>query len=995
MARLLYTCLALLSWAGCHQAQAPLADSGPIRPAFLSADSLAVDSVLATLSMEERVAQLLMVPIYSRTDTAGWAEAERWTRELGLGGVICMQGGPEHQRIRLKRLQAQAKVPLMVSSDAEWGLGMRLDSTRPFPRAMTLGATRNPELVRLFGQVVGQSLRATGVHVNFAPVVDVNSNPLNPVIGSRSFGEDVHWVGELGQAYADGLQDVHVLATAKHFPGHGDSDSDSHKTLPTISHDRARLDSVELAPFRHTFDRGMGAVMVAHLDIPSLDSTEAQPSTLSPLIVDSLLRGELGFEGLVFTDAMSMKGFADFVGDRPRIRDAVLAGNDVLLFPGDPVAAIDEAMEALATGTLDSAAVTEKCRRVLLAKQWCHAQDSLPAAGTPWEPPHADVIHRELLAQSLTALPGTDSLTAAPLLASEGHLTMLDLANHESSCAPLEAQLSAHLGASWTVDRHVLGKDGSGLGRDAVQKSAVKADRIVVTATEMSHRPSRNFGLQPEGVSALAEALQSWGVSPDKVTVVWMGNPYALKDLVSLSSRAGGLLVAYQDDPRTCEAVADALVGVAPVQGALPVSPTQGPWKVGDGLAWSGHQRLGRWTEERTGFWAAPSALVDSLLNVALEEGALPGARVVVAHQGNIVMDKSFGTLDGVAPVTPESVYDVASITKVAVTANILMGLVAEGALEVDQTMAEVLPELEDHAMGTRTVREFITHQAGLEPWIPFYLAALEDSSGVFGVEPTDGCDLEITPTLFLEDVYADSVWSMIMTSELKPAGKYKYSDLGFYMWVKVLKARGVDVKDWVQTHMADAMGWSSMGYNPLERGIARENIAPSEIDEVFRQGEVRGTVHDPGAAMQGGVGCHAGLFSNAYDLAELGETWLRGGTLRGVELVPEAVLNAWTQRGFPEGDNRRGLVFDKPALEPDSGPTCDLASWESFGHTGFTGTLVWVDPAYDLVYVFLSNRTYPDASNTRLLRLDTRTEIQRVLLEHLGATSRFSDVHE
>ena len=384
MVRLLYTCLALLSWAGCHQAQAPLADSGPIRPAFLSADSLAVDSVLATLSMEERVAQLLMVPIYSRTDTAGWAEAERWTRELGLGGVICMQGGPEHQRIRLKRLQAQAKVPLMVSSDAEWGLGMRLDSTRSFPRAMTLGATRNPELVRLFGQVVGQSLRATGVHVNFAPVVDVNSNPLNPVIGSRSFGEDVHWVGELGQAYADGLQDVHVLATAKHFPGHGDSDSDSHKTLPTISHDRARLDSVELAPFRHTFDRGMGAVMVAHLDIPSLDSTEAQPSTLSPLIVDSLLRGELGFEGLVFTDAMSMKGFADFVGDRPRIRDAVLAGNDVLLFPGDPVAAIDEAMEALASGTLDSATVTEKCRRVLLAKQWCHAQDSLPAAGTPW-----------------------------------------------------------------------------------------------------------------------------------------------------------------------------------------------------------------------------------------------------------------------------------------------------------------------------------------------------------------------------------------------------------------------------------------------------------------------------------------------------------------------------------------------------------------------------------------------------------------------------------
>ena len=285
MFRLYYTCLVLLSWAGCHRAQDTLGPTGPIKPAFLSENAHVVDSLLATLTMEERVAQLLMVPIYAKTDTLGWYEAERWVRDLGLGGVICMQGGPELQRIRLARLQSNSKVPLMVASDAEWGLGMRLDSARSFPRAMTLGATRNPELIRLFGQVVGRSLRSTGVHVNFAPVVDVNSNPANPVIGSRSFGESVEWSGLLGQAYADGLQDMNVLATAKHFPGHGDSDSDSHKTLPRISHDRARLDSVELAPFKHTFERGIGAVMVAHLDIPSLDSTKAQPS--HPFTIDS------------------------------------------------------------------------------------------------------------------------------------------------------------------------------------------------------------------------------------------------------------------------------------------------------------------------------------------------------------------------------------------------------------------------------------------------------------------------------------------------------------------------------------------------------------------------------------------------------------------------------------------------------------------------------------------------------------------------------------
>ena len=992
MIRTLYTCLALLSFAGCHLAQDDSPNKGPIKPAFLQEDSLLVDSLLSTLTMEEQVAQLLMVPIYAQHDTNGWAEAERWTQELGLGGVICMQGGPNLQRIRLQRLQSNARIPLMVASDAEWGLGMRLDSTRSFPRAMTLGATRNPELVRMFGQTVGQSLRATGVHVNFAPVVDVNSNPLNPVIGSRSFGESVHWVSVLGQAYADGLQDVHVMATAKHFPGHGDSDSDSHKTLPTISHDRSRLDSIELPPFQYAFDNGMAGVMVAHLDIPSLDSSLAQPSTLSPLIVDSLLRVEMGFEGLAFTDAMSMKGFADFVGERPRIRDALLAGNDILLFPGDPEKAIAEAMSALADGSLDSLSVTEKCRRVLLAKLWCQSNDTIPALGTPWEPKHAEVIHREILAQSLTALPGMDTASVAPFVESQGTLVMLDLANKQESCAPLEAQLKAHLGERWVLQRHVLGKNAAGLTTPQVRVSMQAADRILVTASEMSHRPSRNFGLDTTGVEAVSRALQAWNIPPEKVTVVWMGNPYALKDFSSMASRFKHVLVAYQDDARTCEAVADALCGTVGVQGRLPVSPIKGPWREGDGIDWDGHQRLGRWVEGRGRDWEQPSGLIDSLLDVAIAEEAIPGARVVVAHHGHIVLDKSVGTLDGTAPVVPGSIYDLASITKVVATANALMRLSFEGELDLDWPMSRLMPSLDTLEMGTRTVREFVTHQAGLEPWIPFYRRALADSSGVFGDVATDGCDTQIVPDLFLEEAYQDSIWHMILSSETKPAGEYKYSDLGFYLWRRILEDAGWDIQTWVQRELAESMGWNSMGYVPLERGIDPAVIAPTELDDTFRKGEVRGTVHDPGAAMMDGIGCHAGVFSNAYDLAELGETWLRGGTLKGVELVPERVLKTWTSRGFPDGENRRGCVFDKPALEPDSGPTCDLASWDSFGHTGFTGTLLWVDPVYDLVYVFLSNRTYPDQSNTKLLKLDTRTEIQRVILEHLGATSRFAD---
>ena len=566
MARLALTLGALFAFWGCHFGQHPSPTSSPKSPAFLDGPHDVVDSVMATLTMEQRVAQLLMVPIYARTDTAGWAEAERWTRDLGLGGVICMQGGPDHQRVRLKRLQDLASVPLMVSSDAEWGLGMRLDSTRSFPRAMTLGATRNEALVRMFGQVVGQSLRATGVHVNFAPVVDVNSNPINPVIGSRSFGESVEWVSKLGQAYADGLQDQRVLATAKHFPGHGDSDSDSHATLPSILHDRGRLDSVELAPFQHAFDHGMGGVMVAHLDVPGLDSTEAQPSTLSPAIVDTLLRQEMGFEGLVFTDAMSMKGFADFAGERRRIRDALKAGNDILLFPGDPVAAIEEAMASLADGTLDTLDIDAKCRRVLLAKLWTDAGEAVPATGTAWEPKHAELVHRELLAQSLTMLPGHTSYPKT-WAATQGHAVMLDLANHAKSCAPLEAQLAKHLGEGWTVSRHVVGKDGSGLGKRDVQSALAQATHVLITATEMSHRPSRNFGIQPDGLARMAALLEERNLDPRNVMVVWMGNPYALPEFVPLQPHVAGILVAYQDDERTCHAVADAVAGVTPIGG--------------------------------------------------------------------------------------------------------------------------------------------------------------------------------------------------------------------------------------------------------------------------------------------------------------------------------------------------------------------------------------------------------------------------------------------
>ena len=956
----------------CAQISPTHKPSLPITPEFLT-DSAAThyaDSVISQLSTRQQIAQLLMVPVYSRTDTTGWSVEERWVRDLGLGGIIVMQGGPVNQRIRIARLQAEAKVPLMVASDAEWGLGMRLDSTRSFPRAMTLGATGDAELVEEFGYIVGLSLRNTGVHVNFAPVIDVNSNPDNPVIGSRSFGEDVELVGELGLAYSNGLQRANILATAKHFPGHGDSNSDSHKTLPVINQTRSRLDSVELAPFKVLFDGGVGAVMVAHLDVPALDSTDSQPSTLSPTIVDTLLRQEMGFKGLAFTDALSMKGFADFAGDRPRARDALLAGNDVLLFPGDPVAVIEEVALAIKEGTLDSTVVAEKCRRVLMAKFWTKAYESVPELDEDWDPVAAEKVHMDILEASITVITNRDN--CLPWLESSSDIVVLNVANIVHANAFME-QLENVLGRSHDVTSYRIGKNAESIDRTDISKACREADLVVVNFMETSNRPSKGYGVNSAAVKKVSEHLQENyydSLSTTKWCINLFANPYALNaDWTTIYEKSSGLIVAYQDDSRTQRVVANAIAGAGSANGHLPVTPPGIKLYAGDGLGlWCrgelDHNRLGWNSSAYEGDWA-PTLLIDSIVNEAILEGAMPGCRVVVAHKSEIVYDKCYGTTDGEMPVKKTTIYDLASITKVAATSLCLMKLNQSGDFDLDDVLAKHMPELDTLELGTRTFREVLAHQSGLYPWIPFYRETLCDS---------------------IDDVSIDTMYQRIYDSELRPAGKYRYSDLGYYLFHNYLNKWNESeaaIDSMSRNQIYNPLGLYSMGFNPLDK-FSLDQIAPTENDLVFRKCTVHGTVHDPGAHMLDGVCCHAGLFSDAYDLARIGYMLLNHGRYAGYNVVKPSTIDEWTTRAYPGTDNRRGVGFDKKGLNPDEGPASDLASDASFGHSGFTGTLLWVDPEFDLVYVFLSNRTFPDAENSKLISMNVRTEIHRVIMEHL-----------
>ncbi len=946
---------------------------GQHRPACLTDEAGAqwADSVMQELSLDEMTAQLLMPPVYSRERTADWEREERWCREHGIGGVIAMQGTPALQRERMERLRDASQVPLWVATDGEWGAAMRFSDTDAFPRAITLGATDDADLVRQMGGQIARDLRSLGIHVNFAPDVDINSNPANPVIGFRSFGEDPDRVTRLGLAYAEGLQAERVLATAKHFPGHGDTDSDSHLTLPTLSHDRARFDSVELVPFRGLAEGGVGAFMAAHLNVPGLEP-DSLPSTLSRRIVTDLLRGELGYEGLVFTDAMTMKGFADFAETTSPHVDALLAGNDVLLFPAEPAEVLAEVREAVATGRIDSAFIAVKCRRVLQAKHWTGA-----AAPTAFPPPTAqhDALHRAILESALTVV--TNRRRVLPLAGPVGRVEVLRMG---SDGGPLAERLQAVLGTGAEVHEQPLPTGVAGWWSNRPDAVA-----YVVALGGTDRRLSKQYGVTDAEWARLEDLAARVAMAPDSppLVVVVFGSPYLLDRMTRIAALSDAVIVAYEDDPVAETVAAEFIAGAVGASGTLPVSA--GGFPAGWGFPALGGVRLGF---ADVPFAGAPA--IDSIAEAAIQQGAMPGCRVVVAHAGRIVHDGVYGTVDGQRPVERGTVYDLASITKVAASTVSLMALEEAGLLSRDDRLDAHLPDLQGTALGERRIEDVLAHRAGLKAWIPFYLEALEQP-GVFTREPDAAHGTQVADGLYILDSYRDTILQRIVEAPLDPVGTHRYSDLGYYELQRMVEQlTGQPLDAFVRDRFYTPMGLTRIGFRPMEWAEPSE-VAPTEVDQVFREQTVHGHVHDPGAAMLGGVAGHAGLFSDAYDLARLFYMLSRGGHYAGWSGLQAATIHAWTQRVDPDEAHRKACGFDRPEAERDEGPTCNEAGWASFGHTGFTGTVAWADPDADLVYIFLSNRVHPDAENWKLVSLNVRTEIQRVVYQTLGLPERFN----
>lgn len=941
-----------------------------------------VDSTLNLMSDDQKIGQLFMIPVDGKEN----AEQDKTVRNLiekySVGGLIFMKGEPVIQVSQVNRYQQVSRIPLMVAQDAEWGVNMRLENTLKFPKNMTLGAIQNDSLLYQMGAIMAQHCRRVGVEVNFAPVVDINNNAANPVINDRSFGENKYNVARKGMMISKGMSDNQVIPCAKHFPGHGDTGTDSHLDLPMIPHSRARMDTMELYPFMRLRDAGIPAMMVAHLSVPSLDATSNLPSTLSSKIVQGVLRDEMHYEGLIFTDAMNMKGVLKYYPTGDAELRAFKAGVDILLMSTDAPKAISTIKNALATGDITKTQLEEKVRRILQSKY------RLGLTKVPYSSPYN--LFDDLNGESAKFL--KKKLYEAAVTLAKNDNNFVPLRNLESlNIAYLQVGGTSANVFGRTLQKYAnvrtfyLKSDFSAAEMSATLVSLKSYNTIIIGNFGMNKKPSDNFGINLNTAS-LSRTLTQQG----KNTILAIfGSPYALKNFGSETS----VLVGYEDEPDAQQAVASAIFGGLIVDGKLPVTASP-QFKEGQGFVIPEIIRFGLSLPEEQGMRSASLNKIDSIVNSYIRMRAIPGAAVAVMKGKHIVYEKGFGKMDyGVASdsIDPlNAMYDIASMTKITATIASSMRLYEQGILNLDGTVGQYIPEFQGTNKSSITVRELMQHTAGLKAWIPFYKETFADKGqtqlrkDIYSNTYSTDYNIEVAPQLYMNQNYVETMWNEIKYSEMGTRGKMVYSDLSMIILARIIQnLTGSSVEDYACDNFYTSMGMNSTMFNPGKKGYAYRCV-PTELDDNWRHCVVQGYVHDYAAAMFGGVSGHAGLFSNVYDLCKMYGMVKNGGTYGGRYYFSPETVGYFTRKQI--AGSRRGLGWDKPNSDPDKpDPASPKASDDTYGHTGFTGTCVWVDPKYDIVFIFLANRTYPDQNNKMFNKRAVRKIVMDKVYESMG----------
>ncbi|WKK65210.1 glycoside hydrolase family 3 N-terminal domain-containing protein [Lutimonas zeaxanthinifaciens] len=932
-----------------------------------------VDSIMRTMSVEEKIGQLFMVAAYSNKDAAHEKFISDLITRHHIGALIFFQDQAVKQMELTNRYQSLSKVPLLIGIDGEWGLRMRLKNTVSFPYNMALGAIRDNSLLYDMGKQMGKHMKREGVHINFAPVVDVNTNPLNPVIGNRSYGEDVHNVTRKAIAFTKGIQSENIMACAKHFPGHGDTSQDSHKTLPSVNHDRARLDSVELYPYREIFKEGIGAAMVGHLSVPALEPNESLPSSLSHNIIAGLLKEEMGFKGLIVTDALNMKGSTNFASSEEINLQAILAGNDLLDVPLEVAKSIELFKKAYSKGTLTKERLDESVRKILKTKYWAGLNNYQPLVTDnlmkDLNSIEDDLMNRRLVESSITLVQNKNEVLPIKDL-EKNRVAYIKIGKHNNRTfvKRLNDYAKVDLISARTLSEYL---------------NKLKNYETVIVGFHTSLGAYANYKIADDEL-ALLEGI----AKKHKVILNLFASPYSLLKINSFEN-IDGIIVSYQNTALAQDISAQMIFGALDIKGMLPVN-IKDDFKSGYGLQLSSINRLGYSIPEDVGLDRSKLKKIDSVAALVIDSAMAPGLHVLVARHGKVVFRESYGyyTYDQKKKVDNNSVYDLASVTKILGGLPMIIKAEEDGKFDLDSPLGELMPVLKGSNKDTVTVREALSHYAKLKPYIPYYETMVEgeDSTPMekyFSQKSSSKYSIKVAENLYLRTDYQDTIYKLIAEAPQREELEYKYSGLPFYLFKDYLeKAYGQSLDELNANYFYKPLGATTLVYNPLNK-IPKSTIVPTEDDSFFRHQLLHGNVHDEGAAMMGGVSGNAGLFGNANDVAKMMQMYLQKGYYGGKSYFKPESFDKFNKRYFEENGVRRGLGFDKPQLD-ESMATCGCISFKSFGHSGYTGTYTFADPETEIVYVFLSNRVYPTRENNKLGDADIRTVVQGLIQESI-----------
>jgi|TARA_B110000196_G_scaffold240816_1_gene209331 beta-N-acetylhexosaminidase len=938
-----------------------------------------VDSIYNSISLKEKIGQLFIPMVFSNGDSVHLKKTLDLVKKYKIGGLIFSKGNSKSQIEWSNVFQTEAKIPLLISMDAEWGVAMRLDDVLPFPWNMTLGAVNDNDLIYDIGKRIGEQSLRLGINMNFAPVLDVNTNPKNSIIGNRSFGESVEIVSKKSIAIMKGMHSANILTSGKHFPGHGETSKDSHKTLPTIKSNKKHIYEIELAPFKKLIEEGVSSIMIGHLNIPSLQDSDL-PSSLSKHIVTNLLKNELGFNGLIFTDALNMQGVlgSKIIGNIDLA--AFNAGNDIILISENIPEGISAIEKAYLSGLISELRLEHSVKKILKSKYKSNLNKYTPVKllDNPLSSANDTLLVSKVFQRAITVLENKNQILPLKINNKYGYLSL-----GKGSGLHFNNKLKAYA----HVD-DVVGYDYKNIINQA---KINKWDAIIIGwhPNKVDNNPFLNTKFSSKEIQLIRKVS-----SKIPVIVNVFANPYSVYEIEKLNN-IKSIIISYQNNEIAQKVTVDSMFGVNEIDGKTPVRAGK-KYPLGSGIKILSKQFLGYSEPSLEGFDASKLNAIDQLAKTAIDSFMTPGIQMLIARHGKIVYQKNFGyhTYDKLTKVTDSSIYDVASLTKILATLPLVMRDVSIGKINLDTKIGELLPKWKDSNKQNISLKEILSHNGRLQPWIPFYKETLTNDGKpkkrFYNTEYSRSHKLKVTENLYLKNRFEKQILKKIKQSELIDTLKLKsykrkdnYSDLTYYILKQYLEAAHNTRLDFlVEDKIYSQLGLYFTTYNPKNK-YSKDIIVPSEVDSYYRHTTLQGDVHDMGAAMLGGIGGHAGIFSNAYEVAIIMQMYLQKGFYNNKKLFSKSTFDLFNSCYYCEYGNRHGVGFDKPQIE-GVGSTCGCISKESFGHSGFTGTYAWADPEKEIVFVFLSNRTFPTMENKLLVSHNIRTRIQGLLYDAL-----------